>query len=893
MEQPRMSRARLFALIDAFERDMREVLDKYLLDHMDPRVALGDLYAEAAERRERDDATSESISNYLDLRPCYDLLNRHRGELPQDLAKQVRDNTREMDRLVPIRNRVMHGRPLRPDDPTVALSVLAAFDHRLWRDTQATILHLRGDVLWEPLVEPIPMPSERVLHNLPSADYDETGLVGREEDLAKLAALLKKRRDPVITITGEGGVGKTALALELAYTIVDDPDSPYDCVLWSSLKSEKLTAAGVQAISNAIDTVAGAAESIGRVLDSGFTGAVEGLAEALDGVEALIIVDNLESTTGDEVLRLYDAMPASVNFLFTSRIGIGEVERRYRLGPLSESAAALLLRKFARSREQDSLTALSPSSATEVVSRLRYSPLAIRWFVLAVEAGKHPLDTVRNQSELLEFCVANVYLGLSLPAKQLIGVIRTLDRAVQFDELALLTDMSVDTLRQCAQELGRGSLITYESDTRGGIASRIGPSLAVRAYLPRESLDAVLVAQLLEREQELRKGVERRREDESSRLLAPWTVHVRTEDDEPTAHLLRRALREGHRKSFDDASETIERARQLNPDYFEVDRVDAIVNSWAKQSVRAVELYRSALESCTDDRSRAIVSHFFAGHLAREMHDVPLAISYEREAHGHLQTSETAMALGNLLVWNREFVEGQEYLEAALDGASGTNRLIALTATVDSWRRWAEYLLGERKVSDGFEKARAGFFLGIRELDANVVDLKLGGSVVEALGVAAECFLTPGSQIPEGSNRIEEMVARVYPNRRLLESTRPWRRSVTRLGRIMRYDGSSPSLIASVRNLLRVEPAAQNSVEEDRHQWLVGEIVSYGGTYGFIRHPEYPDNLFFHRTGIEPESLSFFETAGRGEIVEFSVGRDGQGKLRATSVREFTTDESA
>ncbi len=40
------------------------------------------------------------------------------------------------------------------------------------------------------------MPSERVLHNLPSADYDETGLVGREEDLAKLAALLKSGGTP-------------------------------------------------------------------------------------------------------------------------------------------------------------------------------------------------------------------------------------------------------------------------------------------------------------------------------------------------------------------------------------------------------------------------------------------------------------------------------------------------------------------------------------------------------------------------------------------------------------------------------------------------------------------------------------------------------------------------
>lgn len=43
---------------------------------------------------------------------------------------------------------------------------------------------------------------------------------------------------PVISIVGEGGVGKSALALKVAYELIDK-DSPFDAVVGSHRKQHK------------------------------------------------------------------------------------------------------------------------------------------------------------------------------------------------------------------------------------------------------------------------------------------------------------------------------------------------------------------------------------------------------------------------------------------------------------------------------------------------------------------------------------------------------------------------------------------------------------------------------------------------------------------------------
>ena len=896
LAETRMSRARLFVVIDAFENDMRAVVEKYLLDHLEEEVALGPDFP-TAELYRSNDAGEESVSivHYLYLRQCYDILNRNRSVLPGDLAAEVRANTPGLDTIVPIRNRVMHGRPLRPEDPESAISALAGFTGRYWQQTRDTLIRLANDPAWEPAFETLDSPSERVLHNLPPADYDETGLIGRSDDVRKLVELVKRRRESIVTITGEGGIGKTALALDVAYSLVDDVTAPFDCVLWVSLKREMLTAYGVREISTALKDLTEATGSLGRVLDTSFLGSVRELTDMLQGINALIVIDNLESAQGAEVISLYDSLPNSVSYLFTSRLGIGEIERRYPLGPLSDSHAIQLFRKFAARRGQVRLAGLSQLTLKDVViENLRSSPLAIRWYILSVESGEEPVSTLRNQEELLNFCVRNVYDALSSQTREVLSVLHLLDHSVSFSELAVLTEQSIDELRRAIQEMSRGSLVVHDADPAGGIASRLSVSATARMFLPRQTDGQLSSTELMRREQDYLRAVERRRAEQANRLLGPNVVRVRGAEDEPAAHLLRIALSFSKKGDISRSQEYVERARALNPDFWECDRVDAFIASNQQQRERAASLYRSALAKADSPESRAVVCHFFSGHLARAMLEPELALPYAKEAHELFRNSDTALAYGNLLVWNGKFAEGQELLEVAADEATGKTKMIALTGVVDSWRRWGEELLSSRQPLESFEKSAAGFNIGSDAISRGFYDVRLGTATIEAIMSALKAAVKPGVKTRSVESRLRKMFQALAKEVTLYAGTRTWPRFQTSLAKWVQTSQPVDDTRILANFLLGQEVREQDAAERKTRLGrteaantsdgkMIGEIVSWTGRYGFIKHPDYPGNVFFHRGSFtNPDSV-----LGRplhGATTYFSVESDETGRVKAAGM---------
>ncbi|HEY0382411.1 MAG TPA: hypothetical protein VGC72_09445 [Candidatus Elarobacter sp.] len=111
-----------------------------------------------------------------------------------------------IDDLARTRKRVAHSRPLRREDLTKALGALAALSeaHEFRFDELIRVRELLRDRPEYVLTLQIPVSrDEHVEENLPIPDYDETGLIGREDDVKKLGRLLRAPHRPVISLVGE------------------------------------------------------------------------------------------------------------------------------------------------------------------------------------------------------------------------------------------------------------------------------------------------------------------------------------------------------------------------------------------------------------------------------------------------------------------------------------------------------------------------------------------------------------------------------------------------------------------------------------------------------------------------------------------------------------------
>lgn len=726
-----MSRARLYVLIDGFEQDMRHIVEHYLLDHREEHAVLNEREYADAKHRQGIDPNGEDVSvvHYLDIHTCFDVMLRNKADLPFELANELTLNASTFSQLVPIRHRVMHGRPLGAEDPGTTISLLISFGSRHWRETRQVLDRLGQDPTWEPYFEKLPAPFEKTLHNLPEPDWDETTFIGRKDESQRLLSSLRSRRNAVITVTGEGGIGKTALALDVAYTLVDSDNNPYEAVLWVSLKTEKLTAYGVEELKDAIQGFDHTIVALGRGLDSDFSGSLAELASALSGIECLIIVDNLESAQGHEIVEMYDALPNSVNYLFTSRLGIGQLERRFPLPPLSQQEAKLLLRRFAVARQQKRLASLSETAINNVVEQLRNSPLGIRWYVLASEAGRIPLDTLRDQRELLDFCVKNVYESLSENSKAVLTVLRALDRAIGFDEFAILTELMIDELRVVTQELTRGSLVVVEAEAAGAIAGRLALTPTARSFIPRPDHTGAFIAAVLLRERRFKASIEEG--FSGKKYINPQRVRPRDSSDHPAMYLLQMALTLAKSGQLSKAHEHVERAKSFNPEFSEAYRVSGFLRTLEGHNETAVSDYQTALSYAADPETVAATNHALADVLARRLHDATLALPHARTAHDLYPCGDTALMLGKVLVWTGQFKEGQEYIEEALDAASGKHQVVISTVLIDSWARWADEEYRDRNYKNAFEMARTGFHSGLQLVGHSQSDAKLVNALAE------------------------------------------------------------------------------------------------------------------------------------------------------------------
>ena len=203
--------------------------------------------------------------------------------------------------------------------------------------------------LWQLGADEFPPLKTLYQTNLP---IQPTALVGREQELEDVLALLSEAR--LVTLTGAGGSGKTRLALQAAAELVEEFK---DGVWWVSLSALRDAELVEPAIAHAV-------------------GARHGLAEHLRQKRMLVLLDNFEHLldAARNVAELLAEAP-DLRVLATSRERLGvSAEQEYAVPTMAAADGLALFTARARRLRPD----FEPDAAVaEICRRLDGLPLAI------------------------------------------------------------------------------------------------------------------------------------------------------------------------------------------------------------------------------------------------------------------------------------------------------------------------------------------------------------------------------------------------------------------------------------------------------------------------------------------------------------------------------------
>ena len=254
-------------------------------------------------------------------------------------------------------------------------------------------------------------------HNLPPRDYEQ--FIGRQKELAELRRLLQpypKSRYHLVTIDGIGGIGKSAMALEIAYTLRDGYASMrdaerFDAIVWVSAKRSYLTADGILERRQTFRTLDDLYAAIAQVLD--FPAITRACVEdqrtiverVLSEQRTLLILDNLETVDDEDLLVFLRELPDPTKAIVTTRHRI-DVAFPVRLTGMPHEDALTLIQQEAIRKEVD----IAPEAQEQLWQRTGGVPLAIVWSIGLMGLGGSVKSVLRRlgsgQSNIARFCFA-------------------------------------------------------------------------------------------------------------------------------------------------------------------------------------------------------------------------------------------------------------------------------------------------------------------------------------------------------------------------------------------------------------------------------------------------------------------------------------------------------
>ncbi len=562
----------------------------------------------------------------------------------------------------------------------------------------------------------------KIINNLPIADYEyEGGFVGRADDEEKIIKMLKSNMHRVITIAGAGGVGKSALTLKIVNDIIRDNIIEYDFIVWVSAKENKLSYLGIEDLEptlknydELLDTILNVvgfdAESYGEDDDKKERD-INDLFDACNRV--LLIIDNLETITDERIINfILDSHP-NVNFIITSRRGLGQVERRYDLKELKEKDAIHLFRIICKEKGLQELQIADESLIRSYVKKVYCYPLAIKWVLGQAALGKDimcVIDGINEQSsDISKFCFEQVFSELSLEAKSILYALCLDNDAVPKGVLKYISNLDDISFEDCIHDLLIVSLILPEQKVNkqnGVINSYYSLLPLTRGYVKVElDKNKDIKSQLQDRMVTVETTLEEAERAKVQYRFSLSNFGATTEEEKIASMLAQTAYQKYQAGSYLDAVDTFKKAVDIAPRFASIYRNWAIIESMESHWAEADALMEKASKLNKDDTQIWLVW----GNIKRKSDKIKEAYNYYEKAYklspkDNVVLNSYAQAISRLGNYQRADQLYKEALELVEGIPHNKHLIINYTSIAENLKKWAEALVEDRDYGQATQK---------------------------------------------------------------------------------------------------------------------------------------------------------------------------------------------
>ncbi|PSB03891.1 AAA family ATPase [Merismopedia glauca] len=319
-------------------------------------------------------------------------------------------------------------------------------------------------------------------HNLPTRQHGT--LIGRKQEITKLLELLSHHHNNtnLITIEGLGGVGKSALALEVAHRCLQASQNPElfpeipsfeaiifisaqsQCFMGSSFPRRLRSERNLGDIFRVINQTLNHFDRLPPTLEA----QLDAIIDSLSRQSCLLTIDNLETLEQqDFVLGFLQEIPPNVKVVLTSRVktGLGTI---IGLDCLNAEESLELIEHQAQQKGIQ----LSHSDIQSIYPKTAGLPLSIVYTIGQIAVGGMVPDTIptgfdRSNQDLAYYCFEDSFRQFrGQPAAQLLTAIALFPQPASLESLAYvaLNTTEVTTTKLGLNQLFRRSLLEIQQE---------------------------------------------------------------------------------------------------------------------------------------------------------------------------------------------------------------------------------------------------------------------------------------------------------------------------------------------------------------------------------------------------------------------------------------------